>query len=227
MKLRQHLGGVAAGFALAVLTLGASATLHAPTTAASIPNLDTVKAEITAYYTSGNYLREASAVVARARAYVDLRLRQHPRKPAIVLDIDDTALSDYGYESSHDYGYDPRSYNAVVNAEGFPAIAPTLALARHAESEGVAVIFVTGRRTTQRAVTMGNLERVGYPVDGLWLRQVYDHAHSVVPFKSHAREEIEQEGYTVLLSMGDQYSDLRGGYAERDFKLPNPMYFIP
>jgi hypothetical protein len=35
------------------------------------------------------------------------------------------------------------------------------------------------------------------------------------------------EGYTILLSMGDQRSDLEGGYAERTFKLPNPYYWIP
>jgi hypothetical protein len=27
--------------------------------------------------------------------------------------------------------------------------------------------------------------------------------------------------------MGDQLSDLEGGYAERTFKLPNPFYWIP
>lgn len=227
MNVRQHLYGVAIGFALAAVTLASSAATRAPTSASAIPNLSTVKAEIVAYYASGNYLREATAVAAGAQAYVAARVRRHPHRPAIVLDVDDTALSDYGYEASHDFGYDPRSYDADVDAEAFPAIAPTLALARHAESEGVAVIFVTGRRTPLRAVTLANLKKAGYPVDGLWLRPVYDHARSVIPFKSHAREEIEQEGYDVLISMGDQWSDLRGGYADRDFKLPNPMYLIP
>ena len=27
--------------------------------------------------------------------------------------------------------------------------------------------------------------------------------------------------------MGDQESDLSGGYAERTFKLPNPVYYLP
>jgi hypothetical protein len=27
--------------------------------------------------------------------------------------------------------------------------------------------------------------------------------------------------------MGDQESDLSGGYAEKTFKLPNPVYFLP
>jgi HAD superfamily, subfamily IIIB (Acid phosphatase) len=31
----------------------------------------------------------------------------------------------------------------------------------------------------------------------------------------------------IVLSLGDQQSDLTGGYAERTFKLPNPVYYLP
>ena len=34
-------------------------------------------------------------------------------------------------------------------------------------------------------------------------------------------------GFTIILSVGDQESDLKGGYAERTFKLPNPVYYLP
>jgi hypothetical protein len=30
-----------------------------------------------------------------------------------------------------------------------------------------------------------------------------------------------------VANFGDQYSDLKGGYADRTFKLPNPNYFLP
>jgi hypothetical protein len=30
-----------------------------------------------------------------------------------------------------------------------------------------------------------------------------------------------------VVNIGDQFSDLAGGFAERVFKLPNPYYFIP
>jgi hypothetical protein len=33
--------------------------------------------------------------------------------------------------------------------------------------------------------------------------------------------------YISGLSLGNQNSDLLGGYAERTFKLPNPVYFLP
>jgi hypothetical protein len=36
-----------------------------------------------------------------------------------------------------------------------------------------------------------------------------------------------EQGYTILLSLEDQQSDLDGGHAERTFKLPDPAYFLP
>lgn len=192
-----------------------------------IPNYGVLATKIFAYYDSGKWQADATAVDARVDAYVTKRLHEKVRKPAVVFDIDDTSLSDYSYEKAHDLGYDPVSYNANV-AAGFPAIVPTLKLVRHLHAEGVAVFFVTGRRTPLRTVTLANLTKVGYPIaNGLYLRPIKDHAKSVVPFKSSARAAIATSGYTILASVGDQWSDLRGGYAEQIFKLPNPMYFIP
>jgi hypothetical protein len=53
------------------------------------------------------------------------------------------------------------------------------------------------------------------------------HENSVIPFKSGARKEIEEKGHTIIVNVGDQYSDLAGGYSERVFKLPDPFYYIP
>ncbi len=34
-------------------------------------------------------------------------------------------------------------------------------------------------------------------------------------------------GYDIVANFGDQFSDLYGGYADRTFKVPNPMYYLP
>jgi hypothetical protein len=34
-------------------------------------------------------------------------------------------------------------------------------------------------------------------------------------------------GFVIIASIGDQWSDLEGGHAERVFKVPNPFYLIP
>jgi putative acid phosphatase of HAD superfamily subfamily IIIB len=50
---------------------------------------------------------------------------------------------------------------------------------------------------------------------------------SAADFKAPERRKLTLAGYRILLSMGDQESDLSGGYAERTFKLPNPVYYLP
>ena len=49
----------------------------------------------------------------------------------------------------------------------------------------------------------------------------------MAPYKTWVRGEIEAQGYTIIANVGDQWSDLENGYAERVFKLPNPFYMIP
>jgi hypothetical protein len=40
--------------------------------------------------------------------------------------------------------------------------------------------------------------------------------------KSGLRYSIERLGYKIILNIGDQESDLAGGFSERTYKLPNP-----
>jgi hypothetical protein len=190
-------------------------------------NLGITERQMLAYFDSGRYERDVASVDGRLDAYVTKRLHDRIKKPAVVFDIDDTSLSGYPYEKAHDFGFDEKSYE-VTEATGFPAIMPTLRLAQRLHAQGVAVFFITGRRTPLRAITISNLMKVGYPTPtGLYLRPVGDRAKSVIPFKSSTRAKIAALGYTVLASVGDQWSDLRGGSAEQLFKLPNPMYFLP
>ena len=50
---------------------------------------------------------------------------------------------------------------------------------------------------------------------------------TLTEYKSAARAKIEQQGYRIILNVGDQESDLAGGHATRAFKLPNPFYYSP
>jgi hypothetical protein len=144
-------------------------------------------------------------------------------KPAIVLDIDETSLSNYD-------GLNATNFSSVGTAGPAAlgtgtAIAPTLALYRDARSRGVAVFFVTGRPDVIRSATEGNLRRVGYDRgwDGLYFKPG---DAETMAFKSSTRAGIESRGFAIVANLGDQESDLDGGHAERSFKLPNPFYFI-
>jgi predicted secreted acid phosphatase len=148
------------------------------------------------------------------------------KRLAIVLDIDETSLSNYSAIEADDFTYGPNS-QAEADDEVGTAIAPTLALYNHAKSLGVTPFFVTGRPEAQRAVTEDNLRREGYSD---W-KQLYlkpaGTTLTTVAYKSGARRAIERQGYRIVANIGDQYSDLAGGHAQRAFKLANPFYFLP
>ena len=48
-----------------------------------------------------------------------------------------------------------------------------------------------------------------------------------IQYKSGTRAYIESQGYDIVADMGDQFSDLEGGFADKTFKMPNPNYYLP
>jgi predicted secreted acid phosphatase len=154
--------------------------------------------------------------------------RDHKRKLAIVLDIDETSLSNYSAILADNFTFGDQSRNEATDEIGVK-IQPTLNIFNLAKSQGIAVFFITGRPEAQRAVTEENLHREGYDGwAGLSLKPPVPAGQTLttVQYKSGERKNIEDQGYTIAANVGDQYSDLAGG-AVRAFKLPNPFYFLP
>ena len=150
----------------------------------------------------------------------------HGKKLALVLDIDETSLSNYDAINADNFTFGPNSQAEATNETG-KVIAPTLELFNLAKQSGVAVFFITGRRENTRAHTESNLKREGY--DG-WQQLVLKpdaSTDTTVQYKSGARAAIEQQGYRIIANVGDQYSDLAGGHEDIGFKLANPFYFLP
>jgi predicted secreted acid phosphatase len=201
-----------------------------------VPSLYETQGRIERYISSGQYDADVLAVVQRARTYMEKRAAA-VQKPAIVLDIDETSLSNWpayrvdGWarliNGPCDLDRPPCGIRAWQASGASRAIAPTLALVTRANELGVAVFFITGRPAELQVATERNLTEVGYKFARVVLQPVGAEFASAVDFKAPVRRRIAEEGYTVILSMGDQESDLRGGYAEKTFKLPNPVYFLP
>jgi hypothetical protein len=144
-------------------------------------------------------------------------------RPAIVLDIDETSLSNYSGLVASNFSSIGTAIPAAAGTG--TAIAPTLALYKDARARGVAVFFVTGRPSIIQTATENNLRSVGYNNgwDGLQFKPTDQGTEA---YKSGARAAIEARGYDIIANVGDQESDLDGGHADRAFKLPNPYYFI-
>ncbi len=196
-------------------------------------NLSILKEEIKQYHDSGLYEQELAQVIKRAQLYIAHQAavnqrKSSPQKLAVVLDIDETSLSNYEYMIKRDFtGTKEQFHNDVLEASA-PAIKPTLALYEEAMRYGIKVFFVTGRSQEEKDATQENLIRAGYTQwAGLYLRPDNYQDKSIVAFKSQTRKLISEKGYVILATIGDQCSDLKGGYAEKGFKLPNPYYYLP
>ncbi|WP_115703902.1 HAD family acid phosphatase [Legionella sainthelensi] len=217
---------------LSAITLGTVILFSSPTFAEP-PNLALAKNELKNYHDSGSYQKELAQVIHKAQKYIEQQASLNkkeklPKKLAIVLDIDETSLSNYNSMIQRDFGGNRQQYHQDIMAANAQAIKPMLALYQDALAHDVNVFFVTGRNESERKATEQNLIKEGYSRwAGLYLRPMSYSSKSIIPFKSHTRQKITEKGYTIVASIGDQYSDLKGGYAQKVFKLPNPYYYLP
>jgi predicted secreted acid phosphatase len=226
-------------WAICLLLALAACTSASPSGVVHQPaNVGDAKIAALNYKTSGQYDRDLATVAAQAQSWLARRAHDVPR-PALVLDIDETALSNWPVIQRDDFGRPiggpcdlaangPCGWAAWDQLGVDEAIAPTLALYRSAIARQVRVFFITGRPENQRAATERNLINAGYGGHSK-LYMVPDGAHfaSAADFKTPVRVEIEREGYTIVANVGDQPSDLAGGHADKDFLLPNPFYRVP
>jgi acid phosphatase len=199
-------------------------------------NLDIVKTALREYH-KDKYSKDMAAVFSVARRYVERRAPK-VKNPAVVLDIDETSLSNWKSLDLDDFGFikngscSERSgfacgFGTWVAKGTAPAIPSALAFYRAVRARQIAVFFITGRLDSQRDITVRNLHRVGYREwTKLVTRPNNDKRKSIVPFKSGERAQIVKHGYDILATIGDQDSDLSGGFADCGFKLSNPFYFI-
>ena len=121
-----------------------------------------------------------------------------------------------------------RAASLCAVQDDLPAIRQVRSLYSYARAQKVAVFFITGRPEPLRALSAKNLKAAGYTAS--WTSRsspTSNHDDSLVPYKSGARKKIERKGYRILANLGDQRSDLKGGYSLKAYKLPNPMYFTP
>ena len=98
-----------------------------------------------------------------------------------------------------------------------------------ARAAGVEVFFITGRQDELRQATERNLAAAGYKGwKGLALRTGPQKTMATIDYKSEERQKIVADGYRIVMSVGDQWSDLEGEpRAEISVKLPNPFYYLP
>ncbi len=213
----------------ALLALVAVLALPVTPYALEPANLGQAKEEVYRYINSGEYAKDLGAVALKANKYLAKRLNK-PAKPgeklAIVLDIDETALINLPHMMANDFGYQPAVWQRWVASGQAKAIVPVQVAYDMAVRANVAVFFITARKESERASTERNLRQTGYDT---WAKIYFapdENQEPIRRFKIGSRRQITADGYTIIMNIGDQQSDLVGGYAQRTFKLPNPFYIV-
>ena len=156
-------------------------------------------------------------------------------RPAVVFDIDETALSNWEAIKADDFGRvvdgpcaelpkGPCGWRAWDLRAQSTVIPPTMDVFTAARDRDAAIFFITGRDESQRAATERNLADVGYPgYAGLIMEPVGAHYDSAADFKAPQRAHIEAQGYTIIANLGDQPSDLDGGFCRADVPTAQPV----
>lgn len=216
----------------------------APQRGSEPPNIAFLRTQLQHYAdcdtTGPCYWSDLQAQTAQASAALHRLLAEHhattpalarEQRLAIVLDIDDTSLTTYCEQKREDYGFIPGLFNAWISSPDASVPIPgTLQFFKQARDAGVTVFFITGRDEELRSATEQNLVRAGFSGwQELILRSPAERPLTARDYKSHRRALLKAEGHWVLLlSMGDQWSDLLGEpEAEVSVKLSNPFYFLP
>ena len=189
------------------------------------------------YYKSGRYFSELGEAAGRATRCLD-SVPSSDRKAAIVLDIDETSLSNWSTIHDEGFCFDQSVWDRWVASATAPAIQPTLELYRTAIARGISVFFITARPESQRDATERNLRAAGFTT---WARLIMKpqstNYASAACFKARERCALSKEGWHIVLNVGDQPSDLSGECpsppesigvcADNAVLLPNPFYRVP
>ena len=209
---------------------------HIPKAPQGVLNLGPIK-DLLLEYHQKYYDIDLAAVFESAQKYLEQNTGQ-AKKPALVMDIDETSLTNWPNLLADNFGFvadgscdllpaGPCGFNQWILKSSAKPIEPARKLFEAAKARGVAVIFITARPDKQRDATVLNLIHAGY--EGwteLRTRPDRDDLLNVQEYKTAERTKVEAEGYTIIANIGDQISDIEGDHSGCRFKVPNPFYFI-
>jgi len=207
-----------------MLGAGCATSWHEPA------NLDLSKQQIRRYVASQAYDRDLETVAERASQWIQQRVsaRKEGERLAVVFDVDETLLRNAEQMEARDFAYEETEWERWVMSAKAKPLEAVCGVFRMARRLGVEIVVITGRPEHQRAATIENLRRVGCGDYAILICEPEKAAPATMAaFKTAERRRLVHDGWVIIANVGDQRSDLEGGYAERVFKLPNPFYLTP
>lgn len=129
--------------------------------------------------------------------------------PAVIFDIDETLFDNAPYDAlmvQAGKGYDPTSFMNWNESGRIRALSGSVSFAQAVARRGVTPFYITNRSAGEKAVTLRNLRRLGFPVRSdaqLLLKGAKPEWTSDKTF----RRGFVAQRFRVLLLIGDDFND--------------------
>ncbi|MFV9924762.1 MAG: HAD family acid phosphatase [Francisella endosymbiont of Hyalomma scupense] len=186
------------------------------------------KEQVISYYESQVHEDEVRSILEKAKQIIEARVQL--KDCAIILDIDETALNNYypfkqaGFPQDENHSI----WHQLTSSTKVMPIKSTLDFYHYCLDRSLKVFFISARFAEYLEYTKQALRNAGY-VD---FEDVFVFPEDIEEynskdfknFKAERRAYIESLGYKILVSIGDQSSDLVGGYTLNTLQLPNYLY---
>jgi acid phosphatase len=107
--------------------------------------------------------------------------------------------------------------------QGYTGINEMIELANWVKDRNISLAIITGRLESMRSLTIKELQSNGILMWDLLIMRPMN-MNDLQVYKTNARKDV-QDGYCggrscIIANIGDQDSDLQGGYSHYTFKLP-------
>jgi 5'-nucleotidase (lipoprotein e(P4) family) len=202
--------------------------------------------------TSAEYRALTYQAFSLAKLRLDEDLRNHKRvrssvrsaKPAaVVVDVDETVMDNSRYQAElvlRGIPYTSESWVAWCERAEAGAVPGAVEFLNYAYRRGVAVFYITNRRQPEKAGTITNLKKLGFP--GVSEATVLIREQGTSASKESRRQSVRSR-YRIALLIGDNLNDFSDDFAgksvvarkaqvdlerpefgSRFIVIPNPMY---
>jgi 5'-nucleotidase (lipoprotein e(P4) family) len=194
--------------------------------------------------TAGEWRALCYQAFTLAHMVLDNDLKAHKSKKerrALVVDVDETVLDNSPQQArlvKEHMGFNQTEWAKWTASAQAAAIPGAVEFLRYADAKGVRVFYITNRNEAERAGTMANLQKVGFPNvtnESVLLR-------ADTSSKEPRRQKVAAQ-YRIVLLMGDNLNDFdvafekktvaerlaaveqnRDKFGTRYVVLPNAMY---
>ena len=173
---------------------------------------------------SAEYRAIAYQTFALARLRLDQNLASHEtrkrnntrrtlQRPAVIVDADETVLDNSRFQAElvlRGLPYDPQAWRAWCERAEAGAVPGAVDFLNYAARRGVSVFYITNRRQAEKAGTIANLQKLGFP--SVNDETVMARDDGTTASKESRRQKVAAR-YRILLLMGDNLNDFTDDFA--------------